>query len=240
MINSGGIKPYTSPIIGRFMTRPFLTKSREEISRLRRLRIEGISITKRNQWFQFAAHGRKHKKRANGSNHWHHKLYICVTPRAYWLTVRRLVSQTKTARLTWKLWTHLRSYSRPDKIVLYCNDGIDLKRKTALVRRILGYGNSHLLGHACLASCHKLEKSGKGLYVGMDPSFLKTSWRYYRCIVGAHLAINKEYYRKRTPELIEFLKTLNVSLEHEGPRSLNPSKKYIPTIRRVWNAITKE
>lgn len=169
------------------------------------------------------------------NSHWQPKLYLCVRARNYWPCIARLAPALAAAGVPWKFFAGERHADRPDKIVLYPR----LARFTSvvsLVRRLAAGASFHEMTHTAPVATYGCEPAGRGgLYAGADPRFLRqASWRIYHCFLGAWAELNREAIEGLPEGRKRWLHRMNLSAEHEGPRSLRPPRGDLKYVIRYW------
>jgi hypothetical protein len=171
--------------------------------------------------------------------HWQPKVYLCLGPRDYWATVAELVTAFDSWKHPWKFHLGVSGLDRPDKIVFYFPDARALRLALTRLRRFLGGRTFHDLHQAASTSDLGLERPGaRGLYVGADPVFLRTSWRLYRCLCEAWARNNAPLLQRLPGGLTRWYSRMNLSSHHEGPASLGPfSPAELRYMRRHWKRI---
>jgi hypothetical protein len=167
---------------------------------------------------------------------WRPKLYVCVGPHAYWQTVCRFVMMFNHSQVRWKFYAGSTGYDRPDKLVLYADNERQLKALIPDVQQELRDVKSfHHLAHAAPAAAFSVGgKNSAGIYVGADPVFLGVSWRWYRTVALAWLAINRRHVAETRSTHTAWLNDMNMSTDHEGPLLLLPSASSSARIKGQW------
>jgi hypothetical protein len=220
--------PYMRPIVRSFEKTDFLKESQVILNFLRKGPLKKVSISEDNYWIFI--NERKPKKLKNGS--WMPKLYICVLPKYFWSTVSDLILLSREEKFSWKFSKDLKSFSRPDKIIIYADNEGDLKRILKKVQPEIKAKKFHKLEFA-------KPLSQEGLYMGADPTFIKgASWRLYRWSIEQALIkpnLKKGPLDRNTRQA---LNAMNVSLKHPGPKRLSPNKKFNKFILEVWKEVT--
>jgi len=179
--------------------------------------------------------------RSSPNQLWLPKLYVCVRAAHYWAVVRRILIDSRFRRYGWKFYSPLDNlfYERPDKIAFYCPSRRAIKTLISYLRHTLKGSAYHPLRHAARTSRYGLELVGsRGLYVGLDPLFLKgVSWRSYRALAISWAKVNPDHLEGLPGGSAGWLRRMNLTLSHEGPRTLTPQDSDIPFIRRYWRMI---
>lgn len=167
--------------------------------------------------------------------YWQPKLYLCVRAKNYWPCIARLAPALADAGVPWKFHTGKSHADRPDKIVLY-PDPAKLSSVVSLMRRLAAGSSFHEMTHAAPVAAYGLERAGeKGLYVGADPQFLRqASWRIYHCFLGAWAELNRDEIESLPGGRARWMRRMNLSLDHEGPRSLRPPRGDMKYVARYW------
>jgi len=170
---------------------------------------------------------------------WQPKVYVCVRPQAYWPTVRRLVEHSRRLGAHWKFYDAPGGHQRPDKIVFYAASERGLGRLVERLAFLLRGTAGHPMRHVCEPADLGLgvERAGV-LYVGVDPVFLGTSWRMYRCFASAWAAKNRAYLESLPGGPKRWFSSMNLSRAHEGPAALAPPSSVPAHARRFWKLIS--
>lgn len=232
------LEPYNLPLQAGFRSRSF-RKSARLGTRHILAQLPPEAHPKKNSVWIYPCAGKPRRPRGRPST-WQVKAYLCLSPRSYWPVISKLIAQLRPGKTHWKFYLYERGYERPDKIVFYAASPRKLRRLIARLRRAATGCGFHALRHAALPFEFGFEKSRRrGIYIGCDPMFLKTSWRLYRTLCWAWTKVN-ESYLKNLPEGREgWFQKMNLSLVHEGPASLDPDPSDIPYIRRYWRVVNK-
>jgi hypothetical protein len=226
------IQPYSHPVISAFKKPRMIAQAKAELRALRRDLRKKMSFQENEFWIWSPP--KRPKSKSNPL--WTPKLYVCVAPQDYWRAVRSLIDLSQNFELDWKFCKKISTLSRPDKIVIYFKDEAHLKRSLPKIRKSLKGFQLHAISHAASTVKMKLEKSGKGLYVGADPSFLKTSWRFYRCLVLAGISNNRVYFHAHFKNKSMLYRFFNLSERHEGPLNFRP-RSGTTALRKLWKEL---
>lgn len=226
---------YKSPIQGTYLTLNFKKQSAIEIRKLYSKFRGSLIFKKDRHWIRV-----KHQSFRWKKLQWQPKLYICVTSKYYWQTVKRLFELTEHGKLNWKFCCNLDAMDRPDKIVLYFNSVKELKQTLPIIRKVMVGCRTHKLHHAATTQELGLENGNSGLYVGLDPSFNNGSWRHYRITLLAFKKINREYFEGRPDLESRWLNQWNLSAKHQGPLALEPTPKKTKYIKKKWQTLFQE
>ncbi|MFO0665256.1 MAG: hypothetical protein U0174_14975 [Polyangiaceae bacterium] len=177
--------------------------------------------------------------RANMVRAWKPKLYVCLGAKDYWPGILALARVTRKHPVQWKFHRHKLGLDRPDKIVFYFRSERELRAYLPRIRRALAGRSFRTMHHAASTAAMGFEPaSAKGLYVGADPHFLRpTSWREYRCMIQAFIMKFSDYLEGLPGGLERWCERMNVSLAHEGPRTLSPTRDNRAYVRRYWRMI---
>ena len=151
----------------------------------------------------------------------------------------QLILAFQSDPIKWKFYFHPGGgYERPDKIVFYPSSRRQLIRLIRKLRALLEGCAFHPLAHAASTADLGLEPpESSGLFVGSDPCFLSLSWRAYRAICFAWLELNQAYIDQLKGGRRGWLRKMNFSEEHEGPRSLQPDHHHQKYVKEYWRRI---
>lgn len=219
-----------TPLLPEFGSDRFSRQSKEFRPIIEAMLAADCGFIERDIW---RVHRVKHREKRP---FWQSKIYVCVRARDYWPAVSALMVAFHGEPIRWKFFFGKRGYERPDKIVFYPLDR-DRVRLVRRLRALLDGTSFHTLGHAASTVETGLEPKGaEGLFVGVDPVFLKISWRAYRAACFAWLGVNRAYVESLRGGLEAWLRVMNLSLGHEGPLSFQP-KTDPKLIRRYWRQI---
>ncbi len=223
------LHPYMRPVLRSFENKEFLSQSRVIFKFLTETTLRKVRGAQDKDWV-FIHEGAKASQGSQKKRGWLPKIYVCISSKDYWSVVSDIILLSQIAKFNWKFCKNFNLFGRPDKIVIYCGSLSDIKRIIRLIRPILKGKKFHSLQFA--------EKRDQGIFIGTDPEFLKVSWRYYRWAIGE--AIIKGYLKKGqiSNDTKLALEKLNISLKHQGPRTLIPDKKNNPFIKKIWKEVT--
>jgi hypothetical protein len=224
--------PYLLPLVKSYADSKFLKESKIILKFLRKSSLRTVKAVEDEFWIYVQE--TKPKKKSTSKKPWMPKLYICVQPDYFWPLVFDLVSLSKLEKFSWKFCKDLTIFGRPDKIVIYADSENESRKIFSKVRPLLKGKKFHKL---LFARPSKQE----GVYFGVDPTFIKkASWRYYRWLLEETLIkpnLKRGTLDHNTRQAID---ALNISLKHQGPKSLNPSAKNVKFIKQVWKEINSD
>jgi len=221
------LHPYMRPAIKSFENKKFQERSKVIFDFIKKSALKGVFTAQDKHWV-FVGYNRKINPSEPKSG-WMPKVYICVSPADYWEVIVSLVAITPDMKLSWKFCKNLETFARPDKIVLYFHSSSELKKFVKKIKPFLKGKKSHQLKFAL--------SLGSGIFAGVDPTFLKTSWRYYRWALDESIIKENKKKVPLTKEVREALKKLNINLKNEGPLKLNPSSKNNKFIKKLWKEV---
>lgn len=170
---------------------------------------------------------------------WRAKVYICLSAKDYWRGILALGRCMKRNALPWKFYRTEKGNDRPDKIVVYFDSERALRAAIPRIRKALEGCSFRTMHHAASTADMGFEdRSAKGLYVGSDPTFIPyTSWRGYRCLTYAWLTKSRDYLESLPGGIERWCERMNISLDHEGPRTVEPRRDHSAYVRRYWRLI---
>lgn len=231
------VPPYRLPLIPQYKSRDF-----KKASRLWKPVVESLLFREsrfkkglQDVWARYVPR----EGLGNGKFGWRPKLYVCLGASSYWPVVMRLINKFRDSRLPWKFFMAPSGYERPDKIVFYFDSGAQLKSFIKILRPLLPKNGFHELRHAASTARMGMEAGDRrGLYVGIDPPLGGgQSWRMYRCMCLAWADMNRRQLEKLPGGTKRWLERMNLSAEHEGPRTLAPASTDTAYVRRFWRMI---
>src|SRR5437879_11304579 len=152
------IVPYASPIVSGCRSAAFMKTSRkwpQQLSHvLARASTGKFSMLAGQPWVFHMP------ERALRPLDWRPKLYVCVGARSYWPTVLRLIHCEALRRTHWKFFDGPTGYERPDKIVVFADSPLQLRRLIKEIRPLLPATGLHSMRHAAPAAAYGFEKDG--------------------------------------------------------------------------------
>jgi hypothetical protein len=216
-----------------YRSKPFKNNFSKNLKTLLKQKPKSLKLKKSRGWI-FVTSSKKFVR--NKSIKWAPKLYICVEAKYYWKTLEQLMVLTSEKNLACKFWAKASGADRRDKVAIYFHDQRQLKACIKQIRASLKGAKFHNLSHCSSSKDLGLEPMAGGIYVGLDPLFLKgISWRIYHTVISRLIHDNADFFNKASPSKFrKNLKLLNISLKHAGPASLTPSIKNIKYIKAVW------
>jgi hypothetical protein len=222
---------YYSPLVRGYEALPFCSTTRAVAPIVESLLCSGDNYMRTGVWIRRShRHEAELKKRVS----WQPKLYVCVRAPHYWTTVAKCVSAFEQLNLRWKFYAGIDGYLRPDKIVIYPARR-DMASTIATIREQIENVPCHRLRHAGSSVDLRLEGGdSRGIYVGCDPAFIRSSWRFYRAVCLAWLRVNRTVVLREYGGVQRWMLEMNLATNHEGPASLQPPASCTAVVRRRW------
>ena len=185
---------------------------------------------------------------------WRPKIYLTVRSESFWKVVGRLMGDPVLPKLCMGFKVFVfgereadpsrgylddECFTRPDKIVFYLPDVAAIAPLCRHLRRLKKGAGVHSLGHAGSVGHYRLiqKSESPGLYLGLDPTFLKQSWRIYRAICLSWLSVNRAEVRAEYGSVASWLDRMNLSTRVEGPVRLRPTAAQTRFVGREWKKI---